>query len=100
MPDENAATAVTAMAVGRIARRCAEKVERHPFEHARHRDDGNGERQAEDEQHRVGMDESSSPWNDGRYCRVRSTSRQPPPRRAIQRRIEPTNVATMTSAMP
>ena len=62
MPDANATTAVTAMTVGRMAppfRRS--RTERDALEHSRLRDDGDEERQAENEQHRVGVDQLVEP---------------------------------------
>ena len=58
MPEEKATTAVTAITVGRIApplRRSRKNVT--PSSIARLRDDGDEERQAEDKQHRVGVDQ-------------------------------------------
>ena len=58
MPDAKATTAVTDMTVGRITPVvAAEQEEGDAFEQPRLRDDRDEERQAEDEQHRVGVDQ-------------------------------------------
>ena len=78
----------------------AQQEERDPFEHPRLRDDRDEERQAEDEQHRVGVDQVVEAVEREQVLRAP----RPPALLgdlAVPLRVSmPQNVATMTSAMP
>ena len=102
MPDAKATTAVTEMTVGRITprlRRSRKNVI--AFEQARLRDDRHEERQAEDEQHRVGVDQIVEA---AERQQVLTAPTPPSPACAISAcQVEvgsPTNVAMMTSSIP
>ena len=102
MPEAKATTAVTAMTVGRIAPLVApQQEERDAFEQPRLGDDRHEEGQAEDEQHRVGVNQIVEA---GERQQVLAAPRATSPRSAISTCHadvgRPQNVATMTSSMP
>ena len=102
MPDATATTAVTAMTVGRIGAVVAsQQEERDAFEQPRLRDDRHEQRQAEDEEHRVGVDQIVEAV---KRQQMLPRSRSPSPAAAISTcHVDvgrPQNVATMTSSIP
>ena len=102
MPETKATTAVTDTTVGRIAPSIPpQQEERDAFEHPRLGDDRDEERQAEDEEHRVGVNQVvEAADTTGGAARVQAHQ----PVSAIwvchSDDASPQNVATMTSSIP